>query len=290
MKNGTTSSTKKPTVASATNSEDHDIEVPAGRLHFKNFREWLEKYGYLPADEPPPKSDIGTRELFLTIFEDKTGAQKFGAAHTLSEWQEYIRICNADSKDKLLWLDGGVFGEKLSVKGSFRTDENLLHLTAVVVEHDAGTVRFDAAMATVSQAGLRCLGYTSPSYRDENQRWRLIFPLSRDCLKSQHKVLVAIVNGLFGGKIETIHGCYRGPIISAASTTILNIVSRLSMGNFWTSPCPVHCSPAEYTKAVARKIPNNKPSKTMAPRPITATSTMTISTTTRLTANKSPQR
>jgi AAA domain/Primase C terminal 2 (PriCT-2) len=181
--------------------------------HFTGHAEQLEaRYGTLDAwmkangysrEKPPPESDIGTRPLFLTIFKNEQAAEMFKGEHTLPEWQDHIRTANAPTKGKLFLLKGAFFGDKRSEKNCLRTDENLLHLTAIVVEHDKGTVSFDQAMSIVSKAGLRTLAYTSPSYREDNQRWRLIFPLSRDNHnpKTRHEYLVACVNGIFDGKI-----------------------------------------------------------------------------------------
>src|SRR5450631_223091 len=56
-------------------------------------------------------------------------------------------------------------------------------------------------------ARLACvaLATPSPSHREKDHwRWRLILPLSRDCegTKTRHEVLVAYVNGIFGGAIS----------------------------------------------------------------------------------------
>jgi hypothetical protein len=157
---------------------------------------WLEANGY----GPPP--DIETRKLFLTIFEDEKANQKFKGEHTLLDWADIIRSANADDKTKLTWLKGARFGDKLSEKNSFRTNENVEALTAIVVEHDKGTIPFDEALAIVLKANLRGLGYTSPSYEKvTKERWRFIFPLSKDNPPERHEILVAYVNGIFKGAL-----------------------------------------------------------------------------------------
>jgi Virulence-associated protein E/Primase C terminal 2 (PriCT-2) len=163
------------------------------------FTAWLDANGY---NGQPEESDIGTRKLWLTIFKDETGSEKFKGEHTLPEWQQLIQTATADEKKKLFWLKGLKFGDKLSTNNSYRTNENAEALTAVVVEHDKGTIAFDQALAIVEKANLRGIGYTSPSYQKvTKERWRFIFPLSKDNPPERHEILVAYVNGIFGGKL-----------------------------------------------------------------------------------------
>lgn len=148
-------------------------------------------------------TDIGTHKLFLTVFKDKTASALYHGASTLPEWRDQILAANADAKANLFWLKGARFGNIKSKHGSYRTNVNLTHLTAIVVEHDAGTISFDEALAILTKAGARALIYTSPSHATGNQRWRVILPLSCDVPKTRHEVLVATVNGLFGGALSS---------------------------------------------------------------------------------------
>jgi hypothetical protein len=148
-------------------------------------------------------TDIDTRTLFLTVFKNKTGSERFRGEYTLPEWRDKILAANADAKTKLFWLKGAYFGDTISKHGSYRTNLNVIHLTAVVVEHDAGTVSFDQAVAILTKAGVRALIYTSPSHETGNQRWRVILPLSCNAPKTRHDILVATVNGLFGGALSS---------------------------------------------------------------------------------------
>ena len=181
----------------ATAIDNYSLYADRLEAHYGLLDEWLTSNGYSRNE-----SDVGSRKLWLTIFKDQTASEKLKGEYTLLQWADIIRNTNADSKDKLQWLKGAIFGDKLSANGSYRTNENVEQLTAIVVEHDAGTISFDEAMSTVSKAGLRVLGYTSPSYRQDNQKWRLIFPLSHYSPKERHDVLVAMVNGLFGGQLS----------------------------------------------------------------------------------------
>jgi AAA domain/Primase C terminal 2 (PriCT-2) len=145
--------------------------------------------------------DVKKCKLHLTIFKDAKGNEKFKGEYTLLEWRDRIAAANADSKGKLFLLQGAVFGDLRSKKKSYRTNINVQLLTAVVVEHDTGEIEFATAVDTVSKNNLRALLYTSPSHQNGKARWRVIFPLSDHAGKDQHGALVAMANGLFGGKL-----------------------------------------------------------------------------------------
>src|ERR1700722_4288261 len=114
--------------------------------------------------------DIDTRKLFLTIFKDETGCEKFMAERTLPEWRDLILATNAPTKDKLFWLKGAKFGDTKSKNKSYRTNLNLNVLTAVVVEYDAGEIGFSAAVDIIDKSGVRALLYTSPSHRNDKPK------------------------------------------------------------------------------------------------------------------------
>jgi phage/plasmid-associated DNA primase len=155
------------------------------------------------ADATISATDINSRKMFLTVFKDEKAAELFHGEYTLPEWRDQILAANATAKDKLFWLKGARFGNIKSKKKSLRTNLNVQHLTAIVVEHDAGTVSFDEALTILAKAGVRALIYTSPSHSAEKQRWRVILPLSYDAAKTRHDILVATVNGMFSGALSS---------------------------------------------------------------------------------------
>ena len=99
---------------------------------------------------------------------------------TLPQLAEHIRFQTAASKMELPWLKLAIFGNQRSEKNSLRTNENVLQITGIEVEHDAGEIAFGTALATILRAGgVRCILYTSPSYvPGVKERWRILLPLS----------------------------------------------------------------------------------------------------------------
>ena len=133
----------------------------------------------LPEDEPDLNSDIDTSKITVTFIEDETGQEMRRVDMTLLQLAEHIRFQTATSKMALPWLKFALFGNKRSEKNSLRTNENVLQITGIEVEYDAGEIAFGTALATVLNARLRCILYTSPSYvPGAKERWRILLPLS----------------------------------------------------------------------------------------------------------------
>ena len=154
------------------------------------------------AKEFETASDIDTRTVRITFFPDETARSLHTADLTLSQLADRIAKQTAASKMELPWLKLAIFGDKRSEKNCLRTNANVLHVTGIEVEHDAGEISFDTAIAVMREARIRSLLYTSPSYRPATkERWRILLPLSQNHPPETREKLVARINGLFGGKI-----------------------------------------------------------------------------------------
>ena len=92
--------------------------------------------GEPPEDEPYSNSDIDTRKVTVTFFQDETGQQMRRVDMTLPQLAEHIRYQTAASKMELPWLKLAIFGNKRSEKNCLRTNENVLQITGIEVEHD----------------------------------------------------------------------------------------------------------------------------------------------------------
>jgi hypothetical protein len=147
-------------------------------------------------------SDIGTRTVTVTFFPNKSAQRQRRIDLTLPELAKQIRLKTGPNKDGLPWLKLAVFGEKRSDKNCLRTNANTEQITGIEVEHDNGEIAFDTALAAMRTTRLRALLYTSPSYAPAaKERWRILLPLSNSQPPDARRMLVARVNGLFGGKL-----------------------------------------------------------------------------------------
>ena len=95
-----------------------------------------------------------------------------------------------------------VFGNTRSPRVACAPTPTRKQITGIEVEHDKGEIAFDTAIAVLRTAALRALPYTSPSYVPAaKERWRILLPLSNNLPPDMRAMLVARVNGLFGGKL-----------------------------------------------------------------------------------------
>jgi hypothetical protein len=174
----------------------------------------LDRLGLSPAQLPSAgdrdpevaaiASDIDTRTIAVTFFLNKSAQSQRCAAATLPQLAEQIRQQTGPSKLDLPWLKLAIFGNTRSRRGCLRTNANAEKITGIEVEHDKGEIAFDTAIAVLRTASLRALFYTSPSYVPAaKERWRILLPLSNNQPPDMRAMLIARVNGLFGGKLAS---------------------------------------------------------------------------------------
>ena len=155
-----------------------------------------------PEDEPYSNSDIDTRKANGNLHQGRNRSGDAPRRHDAAAARRAHQFQTAASKMELPWLKLAIFGNKRSENNSLRTNENVLQITGIEVEHDAGEIAFGTALATILKARIRCIIYTSPSYvPGVKERWRILVPLSQNREPEVREKFVARVNGLFGGKL-----------------------------------------------------------------------------------------
>jgi putative DNA primase/helicase len=138
--------------------------------------------------------------FFVTFFPDKFAKTQSIDALTLDELADLIAGQEASDKARMPWLKLARFGGNVTDRGSLRSNANMLDLTGIEAEHDAGTMSFEAAVATLQAIRLRCIVYTTPSYQPgTKERWRVLAPLSESLPTTERAALVARLNGALGG-------------------------------------------------------------------------------------------
>lgn len=97
----------------------------------------------------------------------------------------------------------GAFGDQLSKKGSLRHDANLLFISGVEGDHDAGVISPQDAAALMRQAGVAGIIYTTPSHTAAAPRWRVLAPVSQNYQPAIRRELTARLNHVFAGTLAT---------------------------------------------------------------------------------------
>jgi hypothetical protein len=85
---------------------------------------------------------------------------------------------SAATKEALPLLKLGRFGDRRSARNSLRHDGNMMVITGIEGDHDAGTMTLDQAAERLTAAGITAILYTTPSHSPVRPRWRVLCPTS----------------------------------------------------------------------------------------------------------------
>lgn len=137
--------------------------------------------------------------LAVSMFAD-VKAQRIGPNHlSLRQLQDRLNSTTARDKGSLPLVKLGTFGDARTDKGSLRHDANLLRVSGVEGDYDAGAVSPQDAAERLRQAGIAALIYTTPSHTAEAPRWRVLAPLAGEIAPAERETLCARLNGALGG-------------------------------------------------------------------------------------------
>lgn len=137
--------------------------------------------------------------LAVSVFAD-VKAQRIEPNHlSLRQLQDRLNSTTARDKAALPLVKLATFGDVRSVHNSLRHDANLLRVSGVEGDYDAGAVSPQDAAERLSQAGIAALIYTTPSHTAEAPRWRVLAPLARPVAPAEREALCARLNGALGG-------------------------------------------------------------------------------------------
>ena len=142
----------------------------------------------------------GPDSRFPITFFDSFGASK----KTQGEWSlealaRKVATVSAKDKNDLPWLKLAVFGDIRTDKNSLRHDGNVLSVTGIEADYDGGLVTVDEAIEVATKQGILALIYTSPSHSEDNQRWRILCPLSEPIKAADRGKMMGRLNGLYRG-------------------------------------------------------------------------------------------
>jgi RecA-family ATPase len=159
----------------------------------------------VPGNGPPPRAWTQGKpaavvpSIHVTFFRDKYASTLKATTMSLSALRDLIVTTSADKRDNLPWLKLAKFGNQKSADKSLRHDENVISINGVELDYDKKQIPFTQAVGIIKQARLQALLYTTPSHTDEQPKWRILLPTSKELPPTERGQLVARVNGLFGG-------------------------------------------------------------------------------------------
>jgi hypothetical protein len=141
--------------------------------------------------------------IAVTLFDNAAATRKRDTTFTIGDLATRIKIVTATEKKRLPWLKLARFGNALTEKGSLRHDANLIALSGIEADYDAGNVSFDDACDKLTNAGIEAIVYTSPSHTEAVPRWRILAPFCTELPPDKRDHMMGRLNGLFGGIFAT---------------------------------------------------------------------------------------
>lgn len=154
------------------------------------------------------------RPIRLTTFPTQGAQRKREVRLSMRQLATKIRNTEAEDKAHLPWLKGAVFGDKPTplrpdptkpgrmTGNSLRHDANVVAVTGVELDYDAGVISPETARDRLKRAGVTALVYTTPSHTPAEPRWRVLAPCSTEFPPDRRAALVARLNGLLDGEVD----------------------------------------------------------------------------------------
>lgn len=137
--------------------------------------------------------------LDLTIFRNVSAKSKRDRRLTLRQLHDLLSGTTARNKSELPLIKLGSFGDVPTTDGSLRSDANMLRVSGVEGDYDAGEISPENAADRLQRAGVAALVYTSPRHTADAPRWRVLAPLANTAAPSDRQALCARLNGALGG-------------------------------------------------------------------------------------------
>jgi RecA-family ATPase len=138
----------------------------------------------------------------ITSFRNQRALAKKELRLSLCKLASKIEQLTAARKDKLPWLKLATFGDVKSAKGCLRTNGNVVTITGLEADYDAGRMKPEAARNRLAKAGVAALIYTTPSHTPEAPRWRVLCPFSGPLPPDTREDFMARLNGVLGGSLD----------------------------------------------------------------------------------------
>lgn len=156
----------------------------------------------------PGSAPNSAPKMVVTFFTDAFAQTKAEERIPIDRLVDRIGNVSQATKDLLPWLKCARFGNIRSDKNSLRHDANVIVITGVEGDYDAkpvngAVISLNEAINRVANAGLRAILYTSPSYSEDLQKWRVLCPLSQEYPPEERDRYMARIDGIFDGAFST---------------------------------------------------------------------------------------
>uniref|UniRef100_UPI00404744AF AAA family ATPase n=2 Tax=Yoonia sp. TaxID=2212373 RepID=UPI00404744AF len=137
--------------------------------------------------------------MTVSLFSDVKAQQIEPNRLSLRQLQQRLTQTTAPDKSALPLVKLAIFGDARTEKGSLRHDANLLSISGVEGDYDAGQVTMQEAAMRLEGQGIAAMIYTTPSHTLAAPRWRVLAPLAVNVTPADRSDLCSRLNGALGG-------------------------------------------------------------------------------------------
>ena len=157
-----------------------------------------------------PDTAPGEPTAFVTVWRNNSGTEITAAREmTLAELERVIRVCQpVEDKDRLPLLKFARFGElRTGKKKALRHDANVLVVSGIEGDHDAGTLSVADAASKLRAVNLCAVIHTTTKHTEGAPRWHVLCPLAvpligtPEQLYDQRRGWAGCLNALLGGAL-----------------------------------------------------------------------------------------
>lgn len=135
----------------------------------------------------------------ITTFHNVHATARDVASSTIRDFIGGASARTAKTKAALPLFKLAQFGDVTTDRGSFRHDDNLVAISGIVADYDAGEISIADAAARARAAGVAVAFMASPSHTAAKPRWRAVAPLAQLATPNEHARMCARLNGALGG-------------------------------------------------------------------------------------------
>lgn len=122
-------------------------------------------------------------------------------------WEAFAERCKTPhvypSKQACPLVKLATFGNQRTDKGAIRHEANMISVSGIEADYDAGQMSPEAARDMLAMYGVQALIYTSPSHTSAVPRWRVLAPLSADKPVAARREFMGRLNAMLGDVLAT---------------------------------------------------------------------------------------
>jgi hypothetical protein len=150
---------------------------------------------------PTLRSALDTA-IYVTRFPTQAARTKLEQHISIRQLAKKIKNTIADDKSGLPWLKLGRFGDDRTAKQCLRSNANLLSITGVEADYDAGEMTLAEAKHRLRKANIAAIVYTTPSHTEHAPRWRVLAPFAEEHSPKMRDRFMARLNGVLDGVLD----------------------------------------------------------------------------------------